>query len=159
VVTNGTVLPRPEIRSRLKNKKILVITSDYGELSRKKTELADVFKREGVKHRLLEYENWTDYGSVEPLGLSREVMEQSYRMCGASGCKTLLKGRIHTCPRDAHLFNLDILRRESDSWDINSHDPVTLRAFYGQKTVSACDRCLPSSARKGIPAAEQAERT
>lgn len=158
VVTNGTVLPRPEIRKRLKHKKIVVITSDYGEMSRQKTALATVFKRERIRHRLLEYENWMDYGSIEPLGLSLEAMEQSYRMCGAAGCKTLLKGRLHTCPRDAHLFNLGILSDKSESFDINSCDPAALRAFYGQKTVSACDRCLPPPMRRDIPAAEQVKR-
>ena len=158
LVTNGTVMPSSEITELLKNKKITVIMSDYGDLSRKKTELISLFKKEKINYNLLEYSAWMDYGDVKKHDYSKDDLFRSYNECAAAECKTLLKGKIFTCPRAAHLYNLGILSSEGEFIDIKKDSLQKQKAFYNQKTVSACEMCIPLWLREPITPAIQMPR-
>lgn len=158
VVTNGTLLPKEEVLQALAHPKISVHISNYGENSRKLDELPGMLRAHGIRYQVLTYSEWMDYGGLQARHLSHEELLRSFRECAAAECKTLLGGRLYTCPRSAHMARLDLLPPERDSVDLADNQDFTRRllAFYNVDMIAACDHCNPLWARRGIPPGEQA---
>lgn len=158
VVTNGTLLPKPEVLRAMAHRKVVVLISNYGPNSRKLDTLPGVLSGAGVAYQLLNYSEWMDYGGLEARHLSPETLVQSFRECAAAECKTLLGGRMYACPRSAHMARLGLLPLERDSLAIQGGDgdfKARLLRFYNVKTIAACDHCNPVWDRRPIPPGEQ----
>ena len=156
VVTNGTLMPGRDALDALKNKKFTVHISDYGGLSDKKDELIKTIKQGKIKFLPLKYGGWTDYGDFEKNSLTPNELERSYRECSSAECKTLIKGKIFTCPRSAHLYNLGVLPSDGEYLELNSLLTADkIKKFYNRKTVSACAHCNPPWARAQVEPARQ----
>ncbi|MCL2252972.1 MAG: radical SAM protein [Lachnospiraceae bacterium] len=156
IVTNGTVLPPENITEQLKNKKVTVHISDYGDKSFRLHELITLFDKEGICFEIIGYSNWIDYGDLSDKGFTDEEIKQSYKTCATAECKTLFKGYLYTCPRSAHMANLGILVNNADRISIDGHlTKQKLIDFYNKVMVSACGHCELTKRRKQIPPAFQ----
>lgn len=61
LITNSTLLPKPEVLELLKNPKILVEISDYGHLE-KMSRLIQVLEEKDIFFKVLTEQTWTDMG-------------------------------------------------------------------------------------------------
>ena len=156
VVTNGTLLPKTAVLELLKHRKITVLISNYGEKSVKLRELKALLEQSGVRYRALDYSEWMDYGDLSQKNLTQAQMSESYRHCPAAECKTLLKGKLYSCPRSAHMANLKNLPAGGECADIAGDDfPQQLRELFALPAVRACAHCNPPWDRPPIPPGEQ----
>ena len=147
VITNGTLVPLRENLTCLKNDKVCVALDDYGELSRKIPELQEAFIREGINHKLMQVDEWLDYGGFECRNRSKEELLDTFDKCRK--CFTVLNGKLFVCGRAAHGINLGIFAHsERDYVDLIT-DKLTnaelRREVYGflhrTENLAACNYC------------------
>lgn len=157
LITNGTIMPGKELLQLLKHPKILVKVSNYGWYSRKKEELLTACKAQGIRFACDEQLMWQDYGDVSDKKLDHQRLCRSYRECAAAECKTLIGGRIFSCPRSAHMHRLGYITDSRDSFDLMAEPfhKEKLIEFYGQEYIAACRCCNPPWEREEIPAGRQ----
>jgi len=159
IVTNGTIPLRRDMYDILRNQKVSVQISNYGEKSHHINELITVLSREQISTINRFFDKWEDYGDLTDKKLSEIEVEHSYNNCLTAQCKTLLKGRLYSCPRSAHMDNLGLLSGEADSLAIDGTlSRQMLMDFYNIKFVTACRYCVPADNRREIPSAVQAEK-
>jgi organic radical activating enzyme len=79
--TNGTIIPRKELLEILRNPKTIVNISDYGDLSAKRDELADILNKNGVRYNINE-SSWHEYGDMNPCDRDIRLNTQTISACG-----------------------------------------------------------------------------
>ena len=161
VVTNGTIIPNEAILKALKNKKVYVSISEYPDVDYQK--LADVLKKHEIKFIINHYDNWIDFGNLDKRNFDQKTLQSSYAACASAECKTILNGRLYTCPRSSHGDDLGLIKaNENEYVEILSYPKKALqkklRSFYNNTYVKACDHCNKPWERPVIPCALQAKR-
>ena len=149
VVTNGTVVPRPEMALRLAHPRLSVVIDDYGDLSTKKDALVACLTGAGVGHRVLRHWSWADLGGFEPRGLGEEQLDRTFASCNFNSCTELLDGRLYRCPRSSHGTHLGLIPNYAeDILDVAAGDATRegwrarLGAFiHGKTHIAACNHC------------------
>ena len=160
VVTNGTLMPKEALIPLLQNRKVTVLMSDYGEVSAKKPQLIELCAAKNIRCNVLAYSDWLDYGDLSDKKLNDFEIIDSYRRCPSAECKTLIGGKFFSCPRSAHMYNLNCTPNVTDFVDIRDAEttPDTIKEFYNRPGIAACLYCNPPKKRNPIPAAIQTER-
>ncbi len=162
IVTNGTLVPPKELHEVLKNPKLKIQISDYGELSRNRDAIKELCDKEGINCviRGSNEKNWFDPGDLHFRGRNKKELRKQFKHCGEI-CRNLHDGKLYFCPRAAFGTKLGIPDVEADFVDfVNIDDRKKLRnAVYKlnqRKSLLACNYCdegtkdyLP------IPVAEQ----
>lgn len=126
IVTNGTLLPKPETEEILKDKKVVVLVSDYHELSTK-TQEWEALKNRGINVIIRDADEfWRDYGDMTEMKRSRRQLCKQMVRC-ATVCFSYLNGKIYRCPRAAHGNDLGMIRlRAKESVEIRGHRASTV---------------------------------
>ncbi|MCL2410688.1 MAG: radical SAM protein [Treponema sp.] len=151
VVTNGTLIPKEKTLSALNSPKVLVKVSNYGPLSNKIEELADVFTEHNINYRIMQLDRWFDYGNIEVRNRSSQELSEIFSSCRTPICQSYLNGEFHFCPRSSAGIDLGVVeRRASDYVDIGNLDAKEARRqvkIFLNKTkyVQACDYCNNAS--------------
>lgn len=93
IITNGTIVPKaPELINLLKDKKVYMYISNYGILSRKKTQLIDLLEEKGVKYFIFDEEvTWRDMGNIENRGKNESELHKQFVRCN-SDCLSYFGG-------------------------------------------------------------------
>lgn len=92
--TNGTVIPGDDVLNVLNSPKILVIVSDYGEVSQKKEELIAALREHGVQHEVhWEGGEWLKVSGVKSRKRTRMELKRQFHMC-PSPCRCIYDGRL-----------------------------------------------------------------
>jgi hypothetical protein len=104
--TNGTILPKREDLPSLRHKKMLVIITDYGPLSRKLLELLEVLRGQGISHHVLKMDDWLDCSSITPHNRGIKGNQELYRLCCAKNMVSLSDGKLFRCPYAANAARL-----------------------------------------------------
>jgi MoaA/NifB/PqqE/SkfB family radical SAM enzyme len=112
VATNGTLIPSSETVKALldirSNVNIEIMLSDYGDLSRKKLELAELCSKHNIPLRVDKYfgENqyfggWVDTGDFKDYGYSETELDEVWRTCAEIVHKYVVvyKGKVVACSR------------------------------------------------------------
>lgn len=141
--TNGTIIPRTV--SYLKDPKVSVYISRYSTV-KKPERLIEKFQNENVFYYYEDETQWVDYGNFENRHYRKSQQMQNYMECmDAFLCKTLLKGRLYCCPRDAFASDLGIVSYNDyvDFDYISGPDAILakLQAFYDRKYSNTCNHC------------------
>jgi len=161
VVTNGTIVPKGEVLEALRHKRVYVSISEYPGVNREP--LIEALKAHSIRYTVNRFDSWLDYGSFTCRNFDPDTLRRSYSACTSSECKTVLNGKLYTCPRSSHGDDLGIIPAvsreavnllEGDAKDLRKR----LRAFYNLTAVTACNHCSPPWDRPPIPCGEQAEK-
>lgn len=143
ITTNATIVPAKEILDRLKNHKIFVHISDYGNVVRQNRFIA-CMKENQIQFTLSESQDgWVATGGIKRRGRNIEdLMRQYYRCSSGYLCKTLWEDRIYPCARAASLAILGIM---SNCPYVECSKSEGLRekiyTFYVVPSCEACDYC------------------
>lgn len=93
ITTNGTIIPNEKQIPLLKQSKVLVRISDYGELV-DKSSIITFLKEHQIRYQVLGIEEWSLDGGVESRNRTEAELKKQYRACYAGYyCKTLYKGK------------------------------------------------------------------
>jgi len=112
IYTNGTLVPREDKIECLKNDKILLIITDYGELSRNLKPLIEILQQNKIDFYAEKARGWTDCSKIMRHERDIEQQKEIFRNCCAKNTITLSEGRLYRCPFSA---NADRLRAVPDS--------------------------------------------
>lgn len=146
LITNSTLLPKPEVTQLLKNPKILVEISDYGHLE-KMSRLIALLEENEVCFKVLTDQTWTDMGGVECRKRTKEELRFNYLNCDQGKViKGFHDGRFHTCARSARMLALGVYQSERDYFDLKPEDSPEeirrkLKAVFYSESADACDYC------------------
>ena len=163
IVTNGTIVPPQELLDVLRNPKLKVQISDYGNLSRKRDEIKELCDINGINCviRGSDEKNWFDPGDLHFRGRNKKELRKQFRKCGEI-CRNLHDGRLYFCPRAAFGTKLGIPDVESEYVDFTNIaiDRKSLRdqiyRLNQRKSLLACNYCNEGTEEYvPIPVAEQ----
>jgi hypothetical protein len=90
----------------MQNKKVIVIATDYGDLSRKLAELKEVLESNHIAHHILKMTEWLDCSAIRKHGRRPEENREIFKLCCAKNMATLSDGKIFRCPYAANAFRL-----------------------------------------------------
>lgn len=170
IFTNGTILPTKEGLDALKHRKIRVIISDYGRLSRNLLALVDILKHNGIIHHILEIKEWISCSSIKPRRRSPVRLAEIFNSCCAKNMATLSDGKIFRCPYAANAFRLSAVRDNPQDYIDLMKEPLDkkgikltkrkLQNYLGHKKyLSICNYCSGRPlAGKDVAPAVQSER-
>lgn len=157
VYTNSTIVPPQKVIESLKNPKVVVHMSNYGEVSRNVDKLDDVFTKNLVSHYIHNYEKWYDLGGIEKRNYDIKRLTTMYRTCMMAKCYTFYRGKFYLCPRAAHGETLGIFKNPSTECVDFTRDVNIVTAKEKVKTliedvekIVACDYCNGSSSSSEI---------
>jgi len=167
VVTNGTVLPRGDVVDALKNRPdASVYISNYGALSAKKDELADMLTKSGVAViSEKQFPKWRETGGVKYRDYTQKELKREFRSCSRVDCKSLFQGKLWRCSFAPSGVSLGLLRDCAE-------DYIDLRRDYTKEEFdkllkrlyrcpsgehSACRFCKSNYSAKAVPCAEQSK--
>lgn len=140
IYTNGTILP-PDLTA-LKNKKVIVIISNYGKLSRNLGKLVEAFKKENIFHHVLEIEYWMDCFSIKKQNRTDKKNEEIFRECACGrNLTTLMEGKIFRCPFSANAHILKAVPNFKEDWVGLDNRKKLYNFLYGITTLKTCNYC------------------
>ncbi len=108
ILTNGTIIPKIKY---LSSPKILIIITDYGNLSSKLNILTNLFSRNNITYEIL-LPRWTDCGKIQKHNYTQRQLKEIYRKCCARN-PTLSNHKLYDCAFSANLARLGIYDSEA----------------------------------------------
>ena len=162
VVTNGTLVPSGKVLDTLKNSRLTVQISDYGDISYKKNELQKACEERGIKCviRSMADKNWFSAGDLHFRGKVAADIKAQLKKC-AGICRSFQNGKLYFCPRASFGTLLGIPNPPKDYVDFTcSADKNELRKqiyeLNQRKGFLACNYCDEGTDEyRPIPPAEQ----
>ncbi len=160
IITNGTIIPKEKLIDVLKNHRVIVIFSDYGQNSRSLKGACNVLEQEKIRYQINQNLKWSDLGNMEIRQASREKLRKQRKACQFC-CKTYLNGRLHLCPRSAFgtdlgYFDYDDEYIEMAELEISERRKRIAYLIYTKPYLKACAHCLAAtSMEKRIDAGVQ----
>ena len=107
IYTNATIMPKNENFEVLKNKKITLEITNYGDnLSRKHDELIKSCKESNIKFRTRPPGRWTECGTLKYYERSKEELQRMYDNCCMRDVPAMMYGVLYKCPFAANATNL-----------------------------------------------------
>jgi organic radical activating enzyme len=167
IFTNGTIIPDARTIQSMRKSNVLVQISDYGLKQQKSRELGQVLLDNGVRYVVKEYDNWTNLGGIGRRTYSAERLQRNYERCFWKKNYTMLRGKIHNCPRSAHGQNLCTFEADEEEYVDFNDGTVSqkdlrkqmLKLIERKKYLMACEYCDGGDwNRENIPAAIQMGR-
>lgn len=116
IYTNGTIIPDEKYLPLLKNKKVIVIISDYGTKSRNLVKLKQILKNNEIAYYVLKIGNWLACSSISPHHRSIKQQKEIFKFCCAKNMTTLSDGKIHRCPYGANATRLSAVLGDKDDY-------------------------------------------
>ena len=154
VYTNSTIVPSTEVIEALKNDKVTVHMSNYGNESRNVDKLDEVLTYSSVNHYVHNYEKWINLGGIEKRNYGNQQLIMMYRTCLMAKCYTFYRGKFYLCPRAAHGETLGIFKNsESECVDFSREIDIfetkekIKNLINDTEYVIACNYCNGSSSR------------
>ena len=171
IVTNGTLMPDKRLLEALKNAKVLVRISDYGELSRKKDELKALLLAEDICTEITDFKYWNANPTVEALNETPgQLRKKVQNCCAIANAITLIKGKIFFCGFSAFYdyFKavpdygdnyINLLTTEESGRDLKIKIDQIRRMGKDGLPKNACRFCKFNNFADNLPVAEQTTET
>lgn len=143
ITTNATIIPTADILELLKDPKVAVHISNYGNVV-DQSGFMDCMEKDGIRHKTLAFQGkWMSPGGTAARNRDgEELVRQYYRCSSGYLCKTLWGDKIYPCARAASLAELGIMQ---DCPNISGLEKEGLRerlyAFYVVPSCGVCDYC------------------
>lgn len=176
ITTSGSVVPKKEVLEALRNSGVFVRISNYGKLGPAQMKNREEFVRQleayHIAYQFSPYNEWLDFGPVEPRHYPEEVRKKVLSECYINGCSVFNKGVLYRCGRASYMANHGRPMSEGQTIvaaDIKNRRDLRKKVhrYYESVYMDACDYCTihPAGIEPGIqmarPAADQSlpERT
>lgn len=152
IYTNGTIVPKEDKIEYLKNSKVLVLITDYGELSRKLKELTQTLQQNNIAFYAPKPPGWTDCSKIMKHNRTIEQQKEIFSKCCAKNTVTLSDGKLYRCPFVANTSRLhavpdfkgdyiDLFQELKENKDIYE-TKKKIRAYLLEKEfLETCDYC------------------
>lgn len=143
ITTNATIIPQEEILEQLKNPKVVVRISNYGNVV-DQSRFLDCMGQNEIRYQTLASQGrWVSPGGTTARNRDEgELVRQYYRCNSGYLCKTLWEDKIYPCARAASLAELGIVQ---DCPNISGLDKEglweRLYSFYIVPSCGICDYC------------------
>ena len=150
IYTNATIIPKNEQLDCLKNPKVILEITNYGEASRAHEKLKDLTNAEGIKYSTFNCNTWQDCGTITHNSKKgTEEIKHQFNNCCNSDLVTLLHGKLYRCPFSANGENLKAFKEDDDCViDLTSPNisqeklkDKIMELYYGKEYLSACFYC------------------
>jgi glycosyltransferase involved in cell wall biosynthesis len=151
VYTNGTIMPKNI--DALIHRKVVVVISNYGPLSKKIEQLIYNFKYRKIWHKVVNVDTWIDCANIRKNNRSAEENNKLFKNCVATNLVTMTDGKLFRCPFAASAYRLGL---EEAGLDIVTVPGGTIREYiHSKKSMNACDYCDSRILGKNIQPAIQ----
>lgn len=146
IITNGTIVPKGENLQCLKQEKVVVTISDYGELSKSLKALSELFEYENIKYSILDKTQWVKPEEIQKYFCTPEELKRKYHNCLAKGCFQIKNKKFYPCGFMANAMVLSAIPSyEDDAIEIRKYTTEELRYRLKQmlkkEFFKACDYC------------------
>lgn len=147
IYTNGTILPRPEHIEQLQNKKILLLITDYGDMSRKMTELLALLDEKKVAYFRRDADNWTQCSTIEPHNRTVEQQKHVFKNCCAKNLFTIIGNKLFRCPWAANADRLKAIPDIPDDYvdlfsgTVEQRKAALRHYLFTKDYLESCDFC------------------
>ncbi|MCR4924719.1 MAG: radical SAM protein [Clostridiales bacterium] len=165
IFTNGTVVPKEDMRELLKNPRVVLTFSNYmgqvdGKLADNITQLREMLKADNIDYVFSESKMWTDWGDFHDRGRSDEETERNAANCFCYNCHRAFNGILYRCPHQyAGIIQGFMEYKEGEYIDLEKTPPEkmgeALEAFENLKYTEGCKRCDMPYDCPEVPAAIQ----
>lgn len=166
LITNGTVIPGPELLEALQHPKVEVRISDYGAISRKE-QLIPLLEKHGIRH-WLQLQKWYEMSAFYREPLSGDAYKNVINACcklNDGGSTHIADGKLFRCPIQAHLHRLGFYVSGPNEYvdlrgtDYNAVQEKITRFMELKTTLPAVELCRHCNGRgytgTEVPPAEQ----
>ena len=146
LITNSMIMPNSDVMELLKNPKIFVEISDYGQLE-KMGRLISAFETNNVNFSVLSEQKWSDMGGIECRNRSSEELRFSYMNCEQSRIiKGIHNGKFYTCARGARMYAMGAYTSDKDYFELNKNLSngelkKKIKDMYYNESADACNYC------------------
>lgn len=152
IYTNGTIIPRENQIEYLKNKKIILIITNYGKISKNLSGLTQMLKSNNIAFYAEKARGWTDCAKIMKHCRNIEQQKVIFRNCCAKNLVTLSKNKIYGCPFAANAARLlavpdlkndyiDLFEKPIESIDIYEMKKKIRTFLLGKDFLDVCDYC------------------
>jgi MoaA/NifB/PqqE/SkfB family radical SAM enzyme len=152
IYTNGTICPPDPKLEQLKNDKVFVFITTYGELSRNADKLRLKLEEFGIQHNCQPAYGWTECGGIAVRERTPNQNREIFKNCCAKHFTTMTDGKLFRCPFSANVERLMAIPKANGDFISVRHardKPEQLKAlkkklrwFLREKPfLSACDSC------------------
>lgn len=167
IVSNATIVPGEELLQVMKEYGIMIMFSDYGDLSVNMEKAQRACDEYGVQWRYAysggkseeKIQYWNKM-STEKTDLTKEQLDNKFARCNSVyDCNMIYRGRYYFCSYSAFLSGLGIMKPEGNSFDLlNSSQTSEERAQEYRRFMEiekAIEGCYYCNFHGKVPAAEQ----
>jgi hypothetical protein len=148
LITNGSIIPGPDILRLLQHRKIMVTISSFPvEVSPNKPRFVATMEANHINY-MLDNNMWQDLGVINPdVDSSVEALKHRFARCPRKVCHNISNGEYHVCPRSVHGKQLgQFPPDDSDSVVFrNRRNPQAirkeLRELFQKEYITACGKC------------------
>ena len=168
VYTNAKIPPKGENLECLRNKKVMLDITNYGESSSAHEKVIEIARKENIAFSTLRTSVWTDSGRIMPYSnKSEKDVENLFSNCCNNDLISLLHGKLYRCPFSANGVNLKAIPQEDsdevnlidDSIDITELREKIKKLCFDKKKLTACYYCNGRDySTLKIPAAVQTKK-
>ena len=146
VLSNATIFPSEEMLEHLKQPKVFMFMSDYGELSRKLNTWIDWCEANGVRYLVNKMEWWHECGKLERHNYNNYELKDIYSTCDCRNLPTVIGNKLYNCPYAANADNLGAMyseERDRDFLIINENTTgADIDSFlYDREYLEGCRYC------------------
>lgn len=149
IYTNATIIPKDENLLCLRNDKVRLDITNYGELSRNHDKLIEILKVNNISYTTYIPDSWTDSGTIKYRERTKDELVHMFKNCCVNDYFTLLNGKLYRCPFAANAINLNAIPFDEDEViDISdeSKDIETLKKeinylYNNKEYLSSCKYC------------------
>ncbi len=148
IITNGTILPRPEIWELLKNSKVKLVIDDYGTLSGKLNHICEMAEQYGIHFERQKLQTWYQIEPICKKNLTVEEMQEIYYNCVFKTSIGMTNGKFYHCNVSGHMHNTGLLPDEEVEYiQIENKDWQTdelrreIKSFLSKQYLRACSYC------------------
>ena len=148
IYTNATIIPKGENFECLKNDKVFIEITDYGDLSTRRDELIKLLEANNIRHTS-NVPIWTDSGTLKYQNATEEQLLDKFNNCCMNDKTTILNGKLYRCPFSANAHNLNAIPpNKADVVDLNDDNKTIgdlrneIVLLHGNnKYLEACKHC------------------
>ena len=168
VYTNGRIPPKGENLESLRNKKVMLDITNYGEISTAHEKVLEICRKENLAFSTLRTSVWTDSGRIMPYSNKNEKeLENLFSNCCNADLISLLHGKLYRCPFSANGVNLKAIPQQDsdevnlldDNIDIPELREKIKKLAFDKKYLTACSYCNGRDySTLKIPAAVQTKK-
>jgi organic radical activating enzyme len=106
IYTNATILPNNDLLKLLKNQKVLVQISNYGNKKQKCLEMSNLLNNVGIYNFVAEWTLWQDCSGLSYHKRTNEEKKQIFKYCCVKETWSIADGMLFRCPFAANAFKL-----------------------------------------------------